>query len=53
MIPHGVELAIILLVVAALLFLGPQKIPDFARSLGRAISEFRKARNEISQEMTK
>ena len=39
------ELLVIL--VVALLVLGPKRLPEIARSLGRGIAEFRKATNEI------
>jgi TatA/E family protein of Tat protein translocase len=46
------ELLVIL--VVALLVLGPKRLPDIARSLGRGIAEFRKAssdlRNAVSPE---
>ena len=45
------ELLIILVLV--LIFFGAQKIPDLARSLGKGISEFRKAQKEIKDELTK
>ncbi|MBF0479956.1 MAG: twin-arginine translocase TatA/TatE family subunit [Candidatus Omnitrophica bacterium] len=38
------ELVVILLVV--LLFFGPQKLPELARALGKAIQEFKSAMNE-------
>jgi TatA/E family protein of Tat protein translocase len=39
------ELLVIL--VVALLVLGPKRLPDIARSLGRGIAEFRKASSEL------
>ena len=39
------ELLVIL--VVALLVLGPKKLPDVARSLGRGMAEFRRASSEI------
>ena len=39
------ELAIIL--VVALLVLGPRRLPDFARTLGKGLGEFRKASNGL------
>jgi Tat protein translocase TatB subunit len=41
------ELLIILAV--ALVVLGPQKLPDLAKALGRAVGEFRKATSEIKE----
>ncbi len=39
------EIAIIL--VVALIFIGPKKLPDLAKSLGRAMGEFKKASNDL------
>ncbi|MBI3946887.1 MAG: twin-arginine translocase TatA/TatE family subunit [Armatimonadetes bacterium] len=39
------ELVIILVVV--LLLFGPKRLPDFARSMGQAIREFRRASQEV------
>jgi len=39
------EITVILLV--ALLVLGPKRLPDAARSLGRSLAEFRRASNDI------
>ena len=41
------ELLIILAV--ALLILGPKKLPDLARSLGRGMAEFRRASTELQK----
>ncbi|HEX2052602.1 MAG TPA: twin-arginine translocase TatA/TatE family subunit [Actinomycetota bacterium] len=37
--------------VFALLVFGPQKLPEMARSVGRAIREFKKATGEFTQEL--
>ena len=42
------ELLLILAVV--LIFFGPQKLPALAKSMGQAVSEFRKGTKEISKE---
>lgn len=42
---------IILVVVALLLFGGAKKIPDFARSLGRATGEFKRGQVELENEI--
>ena len=42
------ELILILLVV--LLIFGAKRIPEIARALGKASSEFKKAKNEIVEE---
>ena len=41
------ELAIIL--VVALLVLGPRRLPEFARTLGKGLGEFRKASNDLKR----
>ena len=40
-------LEIILVLVIALLVLGPQKLPDVARSVGKGLREFRTALSEV------
>jgi Tat protein translocase TatB subunit len=45
----GGEILVILL--AALLFLGPQKLPDAARQLGKALGEFRKMTAGFQREL--
>jgi len=44
------ELLVIL--VVALLVLGPKKLPEIARSLGRGMAEFRRASNEFTRTLT-
>ena len=44
---------IFLLLVAALVIFGPQKLPEMGRSLGKAIREFRSVGSEIQDEITK
>ncbi len=39
----------ILILVVALIVIGPKKLPDLAKSLGRAIGEFKSATNEFKQ----
>jgi len=43
------ELLLILAII--LLIFGPKKLPDLARSLGRAINEFRKASSGVTNEV--
>ena len=38
--------------VFALLVFGPQKLPEMARSFGRAIREFKKATGEFTKELS-
>ena len=47
----GMEVFIILL--AALIIFGPQKLPEMGRSLGKAIREFKSIGSEIQDEITK
>ncbi len=44
----GSELVVILVVV--LIFFGGEKMPEFARGLGKAIREFKKAAGDVEQE---
>jgi TatA/E family protein of Tat protein translocase len=44
------ELLIIL--VVALLVLGPRRLPEIARSLGRGMAEFRRASNEFTRTLS-
>ena len=49
----GLGLGEILLIgVLGLIFVGPQKIPELARSLGRGLREFRRAKDELQEELT-
>lgn len=43
------EIAVI--AVVALLVLGPQKLPDAAKSLGKALRDFRRAGDDLKREM--
>jgi Tat protein translocase TatB subunit len=45
----GGELLVIL--VLALLFLGPKKLPDIASTLGKAIRQFRKATSDLTDQL--
>lgn len=39
----------ILILVVALIFFGPKRLPDLAKSLGKGLAEFRKASEEVRQ----
>ena len=41
---------ILLILVVALLVLGPGKLPDIAKGLGKGIREFKKAMNSLDQD---
>jgi sec-independent protein translocase protein TatB len=42
---------LILIAVVALIVLGPKKLPDLAKSLGRAVREFKKATSELKDSL--
>lgn len=44
--PLGVQEMMVIFVIALLLF-GPKKLPELGRTLGKALSEFRRAKNEL------
>ena len=44
--PLGVQEMLAIFVIALLLF-GPKKLPELGRMLGKALSEFRRAKNEL------
>lgn len=41
---------LVILGVLALLFIGPKKLPELARGLGRSLREFQKAKDEFQTE---
>ena len=42
---------LLLLGIIALVFIGPKKLPELAKGLGKGIREFQKAKNEILNEV--
>lgn len=38
---------LIIILVIALVVIGPQKLPDMARSLGKGLAEFKRASNDL------
>jgi TatA/E family protein of Tat protein translocase len=48
----GTQELIIILIIALLIF-GPKKLPELAKSMGKAINEFRKASSGIVDEEEK
>ena len=42
---------LIIIFVIALIIIGPKKLPDLARALGKGMAEFRKATNEIKADL--
>jgi sec-independent protein translocase protein TatA len=45
----GTEIMVVL--VVALILFGSKKIPEFAKGLGQAMKEFKKASNDVSNEI--
>ncbi len=41
---------LILILVVALIVLGPRKLPEIARALGKGIAEFRRATDELKED---
>jgi len=48
---QGIEWIVVGIVIVGLLFLGPKKIPELARGIGRAMGEFRRGRIELEREV--
>jgi len=44
---------IIIIVFVILLLFGAKKLPELARGLGKGIKEFKKAKNDVSEEINK
>ena len=44
---------IVVILVIALVFIGPKKLPELARGLGKGIREFNKAKNELMDEVNR
>ena len=48
----GIGMPELLLILAvALIVLGPKKLPEIARSLGRGLAEFRRTTDDVKREM--
>jgi sec-independent protein translocase protein TatA len=45
------ELMLIMLVIV--IFFGPKKIPEFAKSLGKGIAEFKRAMSDVQSELSR
>ena len=52
MVVSGFEWAVIGVVALIVLYGGSKKIPDLAKSLGRALGEFRKGKAEMEKELS-
>lgn len=42
---------ILIIAVFALIFIGPKKLPELARNLGKGIREFQRAKDELTAEL--
>ncbi len=50
-LPGGFEWIIILIIIAILLLFGPQKLPELAKGIGRALGEFRRGKLEVERQI--
>lgn len=41
------------ILAVALIFLGPKRLPEIARALGKGLAEFRRATSDVSEELQK
>ncbi len=44
---------LLLLAIFALVFIGPKKLPELAKSLGKGVREFQKARLELMEQLNR
>lgn len=44
---------LIIIALVALLIVGPKKLPDLAKSLGKGFSEFKKATDDVKDDLKK
>jgi sec-independent protein translocase protein TatA len=51
-LPGGFEWIIILIIIAVLLLFGPQKLPELARGIGRALGEFRRGKIDVERQIS-
>ena len=49
---EGMEWIVLLIIIAVLFLFGPQKLPELARSTGRALGEFGRGQMEVQKEIT-
>jgi len=46
--PLGMQELIVIFILALIIF-GPRKLPELGKSIGRSLSEFKRASNELKQ----
>jgi TatA/E family protein of Tat protein translocase len=52
MLPFGLQpIHLIVIAIVALLIFGPQRLPEIGRGIGRAINEFRKGAQEMTENL--
>jgi len=51
-IPVGIELIVLLIIIAILLLFGPSKLPELARGIGKALGEFRRGKMEVERQIS-
>jgi TatA/E family protein of Tat protein translocase len=44
---------VVVITLLALLFFGPEKLPELARSLGKAYAEFKNAQEEVERQINR
>jgi sec-independent protein translocase protein TatA len=50
--PIGIQEMVLILIIALVIF-GPKRLPELGRSIGKTLAEFRRASNEIKQNIEK
>jgi TatA/E family protein of Tat protein translocase len=50
--PIGIQEMILILIIALIVF-GPKRLPELGKSIGKTLAEFKRASNEIRQNIEK
>ena len=50
--PIGIQEMILILIIALVVF-GPKRLPELGKSIGKTLAEFKRASNEIKQNIEK
>ena len=50
--PIGIQEMILILIIALVIF-GPKRLPELGKSIGKTLAEFKRASNEIRQNIEK